>query len=45
MPCHNTLALRVPSSGPKVDIVMLAPWEVPNWVEQVSYMGVENPFI
>jgi hypothetical protein len=38
----EALALTVPSSGPKVDMVALAPWEVPNWVEHVSYMGVEN---
>jgi hypothetical protein len=41
----DALALKVPLSGPKVDIVALAPWEVPNWVEHVSYMGVENPCI
>jgi hypothetical protein len=41
----EALALKVPSEGPKVDIVALAPWEVPNWVERVSYMGVENPCI
>jgi hypothetical protein len=38
----EALALKVPSEGPKVDIVAIAPWEVPNWVEHVSYMGVEN---
>jgi hypothetical protein len=38
----EALALKVPSSGPRVDIVAIAPWEVPNWVEHVSYMGVEN---
>jgi hypothetical protein len=36
----EALALKVPSEGPKVDVVALAPWEVPNWVEHVSYMGV-----
>jgi hypothetical protein len=41
----EALALKVPSEGPKVDIVALAPWEVPNWVEHVSYMGVENPCV
>jgi hypothetical protein len=41
----EALALKVPSSGLKVDIVALAPWEVPNWVEHVSYMGVENPCV
>jgi hypothetical protein len=41
----EALTLKVPSSGPKVDVVALAPWEVPNWVEHVSYMGVENPCV
>jgi hypothetical protein len=41
----EALALKVPSGGPKVDMVALAPWEVPNWVEHVSYMGVENPCV
>jgi hypothetical protein len=41
----EALALKVPSSGPKVDLTVLAPWEVPNWVDHVSYMGVETPYI
>jgi hypothetical protein len=41
----EALALKVPSGGPKFDIVAIAPWEVPNWVEHVSYMGVETPCI
>jgi hypothetical protein len=41
----EALALKVPSEGPRVDVVAVAPWEVPNWVERVSYMGVETPFI
>jgi hypothetical protein len=41
----EALALKVPSLGPRVDIVAIAPWEVPNWVEHVSYMGVENPYV
>jgi hypothetical protein len=41
----EALAHKVPSEGPRVDIVAIAPWEVPNWVEHVSYMGVETPFI
>jgi hypothetical protein len=41
----EALALKVPSSGPKVDMVAIAPWEVPNWVERVSYMGMENPCV
>jgi hypothetical protein len=41
----EALALKVPSKGPKVNVMALAPWEVPNWVEHVSYMGMENPYI
>jgi hypothetical protein len=41
----EALALKVPSSGPKVDLTVLAPWEVPNWADHVSYMGVETPFV
>jgi hypothetical protein len=41
----ETLALKVPSSGPKVDLMVLAPWEVPNWVDHVLYMGVETPYV
>jgi hypothetical protein len=41
----EALALKVPSSGPKVDVAVLAPWEVPNWVDHVSYMGVESPYV
>jgi hypothetical protein len=41
----EALALKVPSSGPKVDLTVLAPWEVPNWRDRVSYMGVETPFV
>jgi hypothetical protein len=41
----KALALKVPSSGPKVDMVALAPWEVPNWVKHVSHIGVENPYV
>jgi hypothetical protein len=25
--------------------MVLAPWEVPNWVDHVTYMGVETPFV
>jgi hypothetical protein len=41
----EALALRVPSEGPKVDVAAIAPWEVPNWDEHVSYMGMENPCV
>jgi hypothetical protein len=40
----EALAHKVPSEGPRVDVVAIAPWEVPNWVEHVSYMGVETPY-
>jgi hypothetical protein len=41
----EALALKVPSSGPKVDITVMVPWEVTNWGDHVSYMGVESPYI
>jgi hypothetical protein len=41
----EALALKVLSEGPRVDIVAIAPWDVPNWVEHVSYMGVETPYV
>jgi hypothetical protein len=41
----EALALKVSSLGPKVDVAVLAPWEVPNWVDHVSYMGVETPYV
>jgi hypothetical protein len=41
----EALAHKVPSGGPRVDVVAIAPWEVPNWVEHVSYMGVETPYV
>ena len=44
---HSTvleaLALRVPSHGPKVDLMAIAPWEIPIWAERTSYWGVTNP--
>jgi hypothetical protein len=41
----EALTYKVPSKGPRVDVVAIAPWEVPNWVEHVSYMGVETPYV
>jgi hypothetical protein len=41
----EALTLKVPSLGPKVDLTVLAPWEVPNWEAHVLYMGVETPYI
>ena len=39
----EALALRVPSHGPKVDLTVIAPWEVPNWAAQTSHWGVIRP--
>jgi hypothetical protein len=41
----EALTLKVPSWGPKVDVAIMAPWEVPNWADHVSYMGVETPYV
>jgi hypothetical protein len=35
----EALALKVPSAGPKVDVVAIAPWEVPNWVDTCHIWG------
>jgi hypothetical protein len=42
---HNieALAQRVPSWGPRVNIVAISPWEVPNWAAHITYMGVVRP--
>ena len=39
----EALAARVPSWGPHVDVTWIGPWEVPNWVAQVQFMGVTDP--
>jgi hypothetical protein len=39
----EALAQRVPSWGPRVDIVAVSPWEVPNWAANLTYMGVVCP--
>ena len=39
----EALALKVPSHGPKVDLTVIAPWEVPNWAAQTSHWGVTSP--
>ncbi|KAH9169233.1 hypothetical protein EDB89DRAFT_2073183 [Lactarius sanguifluus] len=31
------------SDGPRVDLTAVAPWEVPNWAGQLSYMGTGSP--
>ena len=39
----EALTWRVPSHGPKVDWMVIAPWEVPIWAAQMSHWGVTNP--
>ena len=39
----EALAWRVPSHGPKVDLMVIAPWEIPVWAAQTSHWGVTNP--
>jgi hypothetical protein len=41
----EALALTVPSDGPRVNHTMISPWEVPNWVAQLWYMGVVAPYV
>ena len=41
----EALTARVPSWGPRVDLKVIAPWEVPNWAVHVTYMGVVAPYI
>ena len=41
----EALTTRVPSWGPRVDLKVIAPWEVPNWVVHITYMGVVAPYI
>jgi hypothetical protein len=36
----EALAQRVPSWGPRVDVVAVSPWEVPNWAAHLMYMGI-----
>ena len=39
----EALTLRVPVYGPKIDVMVIAPWEVPNWGAQKSIKGVCAP--
>ena len=39
----EALASQVPTIGPRIDVTVIAPWEVPNWRAQTSYMGVCAP--
>jgi hypothetical protein len=41
----EALALTVPSDGPRVDHAAISPWEVPNWVARLRYMGVVAPYV
>ena len=35
----EALASQVPAQGPKINMMIIAPWEVPNWGAQMSIMG------
>ena len=39
----EALALQVPAHGPKVNLMVIAPWEIPVWAAQTSHWGVTNP--
>ena len=39
----EALATWVPSDGPRIDVTAIAPWEVPNWVSRLVYMGTGQP--
>ena len=39
----DALAQRILAMGPKVDLTVIAPREVPNWAAQTSHWGVTNP--
>jgi hypothetical protein len=41
----EALAARIPSDGPRVNVTSVPPWEVPNWVGQLSFMGVVSPWV
>jgi hypothetical protein len=41
----EALALKVPSDGPRVNHTAVSPWEVPNWVVRLRYMGVVAPYL
>jgi hypothetical protein len=41
----EALAQRVPSWGPRVDVVAVSPWKIPNWVAHLTYMGVVHPHL
>jgi hypothetical protein len=41
----EALAARIPSDGPRVNVMSVPPWEVPNWVGHLSFMGVVSPWV
>jgi hypothetical protein len=41
--CLESLAARIPTEGPRVDVTAIPPWEVPIWKAQLSVWGVVNP--
>ena len=47
-PIYLNLSLSTLQSitwGPRVDLKVIAPWEVPNWAVHITYMGVVAPYI
>ncbi|KAF8265831.1 hypothetical protein EI94DRAFT_1702183 [Lactarius quietus] len=36
----EALAAKVPSDGPHVNVIVIAPWEVPNWLQKLPKRGV-----
>jgi hypothetical protein len=41
----EALAAQIPSDGPRVNVTSVPPWEVPNWVAHLSFMGVVSPCV
>ena len=41
----ETLTAWVPSDGPRVDVTVSAPWEVPNWGAQLVCMGKDHAWM
>jgi hypothetical protein len=41
----EALAAQIPSDGLRINIMSVPPWEVPNWVGQLSFMGIVSPWV
>ena len=41
----EVLAAWVPSDGPRVDVAVSAPWEVPNWGTRLVCMGKDPAWV